>query len=220
MHKLIIDFRSIYIDFLSKNQVEGVCFGLSLTWLGDMLKNRNMGGSGAVVYQRYPKESIFPAANDVKLLTDTFHRARLKQIHMEERTENYNQRSVSEVGYSLFTAKYKDRKQRALEAKYKVPGLRYTHSYITRHKDIKALDWNLTSLPQKQGVIILFTLGPRVADGHAVAAIRFNQNETYFLEPNYGLFLITGNNPTEEIDKIIFQKYGYFKLKEQIVITA
>ncbi|MFD3237761.1 hypothetical protein ACE2AK_01235 [Rahnella perminowiae] len=220
MYKIICDFRSIYIKFLSQNQVEGVCFGLSLTWLGDMLKSRNMRGSGFTVYNRYPKESIFPGAKDVTLLIDTFHRARLKQIHMEGRTENYNQRSANEVSCALFTAKYKDRKQRSLEAKYKVPGLRYTYSNITRHKEIKALDWNSTSIPLKQGVIIIFTLGPRVADSHAVAAIRFNQNETYFLEPNYGLFLITGDNPTEVIDKIVFQKYGYFKFKEQIVITA
>ncbi|WP_447866238.1 hypothetical protein [Rahnella bonaserana] len=220
MHKLIVDFKVTYYNFLTKYELEGVCFGLSLTWLGDMLKNRHRASSVPAVYQRYPKEMIFPAAKDVKLLTDTFHRARLKQIHMQERTESFNQTSASEVDYPLFTAKYKDRKQRALEAKYKVPGLRYTHSKIRGYKDIKALDWNSSSLPLKQGVIIFFIFGPNVRYSHAVAAIRFNQNETYFLEPNQGLFHITGDNPAEVIDKIIFKKYGYFRINEQIVITA
>ncbi|MBU9856018.1 hypothetical protein [Rahnella bonaserana] len=220
MFRLIRDFRAVYNDFLSRDNNDGYCMGLSLTWLGDMLKNRTIRKPAPSAFQRYPKECIFPSVENTKLLIDTFERARLKQLNMEKRVGDYFKYSRNYFETAFFIAKYKNRKQIFLEEKYKVPGMRYTHSNISTHREIKGLDINESSSLSKQGVIIIIDFGAADDSSHAVAAFRYNKNSVYYLDANYGLYHITGSNPTEDIERIIRQKYGKFTFRGQILITA
>lgn len=220
MFRLIRDFKVVYDDFLSKDNSAGYCMGLSLTWLGDMLKNRTIKKPASSAFQRYPKECIFPSVENTKLLIDTFQRARLKQLNMEKRVGDYFKHSRNYFETAFFIAKYKNRKQIFLEEKYKIPGMRYTHSYIVSHREIKGLDINESSSLSKKGVIIIINFGSMDNSSHAVAAFRYNKNSVYYLDPNYGLFHITGSNPTEDIERIIRQKYDNFSFRGQILITA
>lgn len=205
-----------YTKFLDINKSDGTCMGMTLTWLGDILKESN----GRAPYKNLQR-TFFPDVKDNISLTRFYERGFAKQQNYASRYEAFekNVKNHAAVTSDMFTAKYKDRKQRAVEAKNSVAGLHYRHAPLTSYRDIQGLDVNNVCSPPKSGVIIILDIGKANQNPHAVAAIRTSEYDTYFFDPGYGLFHITEKQPNRDIESILYKHYKRFYFSGQIVIS-
>lgn len=213
MYKLVSNIEQTYSRYTDKIKSDGVCMGMTLTWLGDFLKSPN-GRSADKCLQK----SMFPKDVDEAALQAIFERASRKQAHYEERSVAYRLSGGKEHNLK-FLAAYKDKKQRINEIKRQIPGLHYREYPLAFYRDIKGLSVENASSSTKQGVLISIDMLRQNQNLHVTAAIRINQMVTYFLDPNYGLYRIDSKEPNKEIEAILYRQYGRFYFSGQIVVS-
>ncbi|MCX2945218.1 hypothetical protein FS594_12200 [Rahnella aquatilis] len=213
MYKLISNIEPAYVRYADKIGSEGVCMGMVLTWLGDVLKSP-MGRSAEKCLQK----SVFPKDVDEAALQVLFERSARKQTNYTDRSIAYILSGGKEPNLK-FLAAYKDKKQRINEVKRHIPGLYYREYPLTYYRDIKGLDVENACSSTKQGVMISVDMHRQKENPHVTAAIRMSESLTYFLDPNYGLYRIDGKEPNKEIEAILYRQYGRFYFSGQIVVS-
>jgi hypothetical protein len=213
MYRLVSNISKSYDRYLKTAHSEGICMGMTLTWLGDVLKN-SKGRSPDKCLQK----TVFPVSGDEAALVNFYERSFSKQENYLKRVDAYQAKGGRESDVK-FMAAYKDRKQRIVEAKNKVPGLHYRNYPLKFYREIKGLDADKASLPAHQGVVIFIDILRQEQNSHATGAIRISEEVTYFLDPNYGLYRIDSKEPNKEIENILYGHYGRFYFYEQIVVT-
>lgn len=211
----LLNIRNLYISFLEKNQSPGVCMGLCLTWLGDILKDRPNEQSGgwlsnwfySTAKQTPASKALLPS--EAARLTQLFERAFRKHNNYIKRYQEQKDGGFSQLTYDEVTINHKNQLQLERERASGIPGLTYHSSKYNNFMFYRGLD-TYNDKDILTGVIITFKL--RLAPGgayagHAVAAFRVDEFETLFFDPNFGLFKTCTKYPMMEIISHLKRQY-------------
>ncbi|QLK60692.1 hypothetical protein GE278_07905 [Enterobacteriaceae bacterium Kacie_13] len=145
-------------------------------------------------------------------LDSLFQRAFKRQKSYELKSENndpFNHLTRAEI-----LVNKKNQRQLFLEEKSGNPGLKYTYRKFDNLFATQGLDFT----GRAQGTIISLWF-PKTNFAHAIAAIRLSPKETYFLDPNLGLFKVDSANITLEIAENVLSTYENPRIADQIIIS-
>ena len=212
--ELVVNFQDQYFKFVKENKGGGLCMGLCLVWLGDILKNRPVEGQGFMSkWTPVWLSSSSPIARiprDKTELDKLFHRAKKRQ-------DNYVLKSNGRANHLSRTERmvnYKNQRQAQLEDESGNPGLQYTYREFDNIFTTQGVEFT----GRLQGTIISMCF-PKKNIGHAVAVISLSPDETYFLDPNVGLYKVDNKNITMEIAEFIIGNYEDVQIAQQIIIS-
>jgi hypothetical protein len=219
----ITSIEKNYGSFTDEHKSEGYCFGFCLTWLGDILKDRSSQYSGRwysgwfTPVKSPEKKALLPT--DYASQRRFFDRARRKQENSERRADKDNADGFSVLEHEEVTVNYKNRHQREKEIITGVPGLKYSLRERSSFMAMTTLNANEDKNPSS-GMIIKFQFSDEgEAAHHAVAAFRYSEFESFFLDPNYGLFKTVSAYPMLEIVDFLSGKYQDPIAVSEIIVT-
>lgn len=212
--ELVVDFKKQYSRFLDRNNSSGVCMGFCMVWLGDVFKNRHM--QSGFFSKWAPKWLASPSVAgipcDDKSLDTLFQRAhrRYNNYYLyTEVTDPFNCLTTDEM-----VVNYKNKRQMTLAKEGGVAGLKYSYRKLDNLFSAKGL--NYTGI--LQGTIINFCW-LKTDDSHAVAVMSISPTESYFLDPNFGLYKINREHMVIEICNILESNYSNIRVESQIIIS-
>ncbi len=207
----ITSIEKNYRSFTDEHKSEGYCFGFCLTWLGDILKDRSSQYSGRwfsgwfTPVKSPEKKALLPTDYASQRLL--FDRARRKQENSERQADEDNAQGFSQLDHEEVTVNYKNRRQREKEMITAVPGLKYSLHERSSFMTMSTLNTRENKNPLS-GMIIKFQFTDEGEEAcHAVAAFRYNEFESFFLDPNYGLYKTVSAYPMLEIVEFLSSKY-------------
>jgi len=212
----VVLIRKTYNSFLDEKKSEGVCFGLCLTWLGDILKERPAQKMGNWFPGWLSGWFSPPLTADKKALipSDTV-KLRLLLERAYRRHESYlkscresQQDPKRQTGRHEAFVNYKNFRQAEKEKITGVPGLQYR--LIARNDFMLFNGLNLSGHAHPlTGTIIAFRYSeiPGEVGYHSVAAFRYNATECFFLDPNLGLFKTSSSYPMKDVTQYINKVY-------------
>lgn len=222
----LMNTRNLYKSYLDEHNSRGVCMGLCLTWLGNILKARPeekpKGWLASWFYsspQQTPAMKALLPSESARLI-QLFERAFRKQVNYKKRYSEYRTGRKCKLTHDEIMVNYKNEHELEKETISGVPGLVYRSIPRSHFILCKGVD-DLNNKDTLTGVIITFkfihTSGKQGA--HAVAAFRIAEHDTLFLEPNYGLFRADTQYPMMEINDFLERKYKNITPTKEIIIS-
>lgn len=212
---LVTYIREVYGKFIEEKKSEGCCFGFCLTWLGDILKERAKEEHWWLTPERKAALPSSPAR-----LEQFLERAFRRHVnYIKNFGEILSNPSAGKNKYKIYFD-YKNLSQIEKEKITGVPGLQYKAIIRKDFTLFNGLHFFSSDRPLC-GVIITFgfTESSGSKGYHAVAAFRYSASETFFLDPTFGLFKISSENP---MSKIIYYFSNVYKDAEpcyEIIIS-
>lgn len=216
--ELVVDFKKQYLDFLRANNNGGVCMGFCLVWLGDILKNRPVQAQTGFMARWTP--SWFSSAAPSSIARIPVEKVAFEQLlqRAQRRQNNYELRCTNRdpsnyLSTSEILVNYKNCRQMEFEERSGSLGLEYKCKNLEDFFSAKAVDFS----GRLQGTIINLLL-KETRSPHAIAVISTSPQETYYLDPNAGLYKVDSRNILLEIADTILRRYNNPRIINQIII--
>lgn len=215
--ELVVNFKEQYAAFIRRYKSNGICMGLCLVWLGDILKNRPDPAQAGFAARWTPSwlsapSSIAHIPFDQVALEALFQRALKRQKSYLLKSENHD--PYHPQARTAILVNKKNQRQLFLEEKSGNPGLKYTYREFDNLFATQGLDFT----GRAQGTIITMWF-PKRNTAHAIAVISLSPRETYFLDPNLGLFKVDSANIALEIAENVLATYENPRIADQIIIS-
>jgi len=190
--------------------------GICLVWLCDILKNRPIQRNGNFVTRWLTGffSSTNPASHipvDQQALHLFFQRAARR--HDSYVRENRDKDHLFFWSPDVVMVKYKNYRQLLKETQTGVLGLEY--KFRTLNNLFCSSELGFSSRMQGNIIGLFF---PDTGERHAVAQITYSPGETYLLDPNVGLYKLSGKSIALEISEALPRIYVNPRVESQITI--
>jgi hypothetical protein len=218
----IVSIKEPYVSYAADNNPGGFCFGLCLTWLGDILKQRPEQRSWFSGWGNSPlkpeQKALLPSSP--ARMRYFFERALRKQINYQKQYELITKHVKNSNKHEALILKYKNLKQCKKQLITGDPRLEYNTFGRNDFMQYTGLNNYGPDYPLS-GIMITFILECESGKtgGHCVAAFRWSESDTYVLDPNEGLYKCVSKNPMQEISHYLKSTYKNTLAVSEITIS-